>query len=394
MDGSRHWLTDDPINAVREDPKRRGLLFAGSERAVYVSFDDGEHWQSLRLNMPATSIRDLVVKDDDIVVGTHGRSFWILDDMTPLRQLTAQLSAQAIIFYKPQTAVRIRWNMNPDTPLPQEEPAGENPPDGAILTYFLKEKAESEVKLEIFDAAGALIRSYSSNDKPAEVPPNNVPNYWLRPPQRLETAAGTHRFLWNLHYTPLPLPPSYPIAATFQNTEPDPNSPWVLPAEYLVKLTVNGKTYEQKLTVQLDPRVKTPTAGLWWQHDLSRRCYDNRLQLIELTNEIRFFRQQIKDVLPKAKGDLVANLKKIDSRLSDISDGTPLSINRLEAGFATVFNVLHDADMPPTTQAEATVIDLTKSLEMLATDLSTIKRKDFFQINEALRKAKLPPIGF
>ncbi|MEQ1678340.1 MAG: hypothetical protein ABL876_16700, partial [Chitinophagaceae bacterium] len=153
-DGGKTWkeivngLPNDPINVVREDPKQKGLLFAGSERAVYVSFDDGEHWQSLRLNMPATSIRDLVIKDDDIVVGTHGRSFWILDDLTPLRQLSNQLASQPVILYKPQTTYRVKWNMYTDTPLPQEEPAGQNPPDGAIINYYL-ENSSNEVTLEI-----------------------------------------------------------------------------------------------------------------------------------------------------------------------------------------------------------------------------------------------------
>src|SRR5438046_9718358 len=157
-DGGKTWkeivngLPNDPINVVREDPQMKGLLFAGSERAVYVSFDDGEHWQSLKLNMPATSIRDLVIKDDDIVVGTHGRSFWILDDITPLRQISSKVN-QSVILYKPQTATRVRWDMWTDTPLPQEEPAGQNPPDGAMLDYYLSENAR-DVSLTIMDAKG------------------------------------------------------------------------------------------------------------------------------------------------------------------------------------------------------------------------------------------------
>ena len=158
-DGGKTWkeivqgLPNDPINAVREDPVRKGLLYAGSERAVYVSFDDGEHWQSLRLNMPATSIRDLVIKDNDIVVGTHGRSFWILDDITPLRQISSALSGQPMILYKPQQAWRVRWSTYTDTPVPQEEPAGENPLDGAVINYHLSANA-SLVKLEILDSKG------------------------------------------------------------------------------------------------------------------------------------------------------------------------------------------------------------------------------------------------
>src|SRR6185369_11512628 len=134
-----------------EDPVRKGLLFAGSERAVYVSFDDGANWQPLRLNMPATSIRDLVVHRDDIVVGTHGRSFWILDDITPLRQIDASVASSDAFLFAPQTAVRIQRNVNTDTPLPPEEPAGQNPPDGAIINYYLKQDASEPVVLEVFD---------------------------------------------------------------------------------------------------------------------------------------------------------------------------------------------------------------------------------------------------
>src|SRR5262245_20383121 len=174
-DGGKTWkkivngLPDDPVNVVREDPVRRGLLFCGSERAVYVSFNDGDDWQPLRLNMPATSIRDLVVHDDDIVVGTHGRSFWILDDITPLRQITADIAAADAFLFKPQLTYRVRWNMNTDTPLPQEEPAGKNPPDGAIINYYLKSPASGPVVLEILDSSNKLVRRYASDDKPEAV---------------------------------------------------------------------------------------------------------------------------------------------------------------------------------------------------------------------------------
>jgi hypothetical protein len=272
-DGGKTWkeitkgLPNDPINVVREDPNQRGLLFAGSERAVYVSFDDGENWQSLRLNMPATSIRDLVIKDDDIVVGTHGRSFWILDDITPLRQTgpftqSAGLVLSGTTLFAPQTATRVRWSMYTDTPLPQEEPAGENPPDGAIINYMLKEKAQSEVVLEIFNATGQSIRRFSSNDRPYKIPDVNIPLYWIRPQQMLSGEAGAYRFTWDMHYKPLEVSPQYPISAIYKNTEPEQSAPWVLPATYTVKLTVNGKTYTQPLTIKMDPRVKTSAADL------------------------------------------------------------------------------------------------------------------------------------
>ena len=170
-DGGASWeqidngLPEDPINVVREDPRREGLLLAGSERAVYISFDDGAHWHSLRLNMPATSIRDLVFKDDDVVVGTHGRSFWILDDIACLRQMTPETAQKDAVLYKSSLAVRVRWDMNTDTPLPPDEPAGQNPPDGAVIDYWLKADAAQPVKLEILDARGKVVRHYASTDR-------------------------------------------------------------------------------------------------------------------------------------------------------------------------------------------------------------------------------------
>jgi photosystem II stability/assembly factor-like uncharacterized protein len=279
-DGGKSWkeivngLPDAPINVVKEDPLKKGLLFAGSETAVYVSFDDGEHWQSLRLNMPATSIRDLVIKNDDLVIGTHGRSFWILDDITPLRQLNTQVLTKAVTLFKPQTAYRVRWNMNTDTPLPQEEPAGQNPPDGAIINYYLGENA-NDVSLQILDITGKIIRSYSNKDTLYKIGNVNIPLYWVRPQQILSAAAGPHRFLWDMHYTPINTPPGFPIAAIYHNTAPSYTSPWAMPGTYTVKLTVNGKVFTQSLVVKMDPRIKTSTKDLQVQHDISLTCYNN-----------------------------------------------------------------------------------------------------------------------
>ena len=189
-DGGKTWteivngIPDGaPVNAVREDPRRRGLLFAGTEREVYVSLDDGDHWQSLRMNMPATSIRDLMIKDDDLIAATHGRGFWILDDITPLRQLNADDAAPVVLF-KPEIATRVRWDTNTDTPIPPDEAAGKNPPDGAILNFYLAGEASGTVSLDIMDRSGkTLIRHYSSED-PGESPnleKLQVPTYWARP---------------------------------------------------------------------------------------------------------------------------------------------------------------------------------------------------------------------
>ncbi|GAB3014566.1 WD40/YVTN/BNR-like repeat-containing protein [Spirosoma pulveris] len=345
-DGGKTWqeivtgLPNDPINAVREDPLRKGLLFAGSETAVHVSFDDGDHWQPLRLNMPATSIRDLVIKDDDLVVGTHGRSFWILDDITPLRQLTADLAKAETILYKPQRAYRVRWNMNPDTPLPQEEPAGQNPPDGAVIDYVLKDDAGQLVTLTIKDAAGTVVRQFRSDDKPYDVPDVNLPAYWIRPQQILSAGAGSHRFMWDLHYTPLPGPPSYPIAATFHQTAPEFTSPWVMPGTYMVTLTVGGKSYIQSLVVTMDPRVKTSLAALKQQHDLSLIAFDGRKSVMALQKEAQDLQSR----------SMTASQKKDLSKMQT-------SLNGLNRAFSALFGILQDADMPPTTQAVSAVKD-------------------------------------
>ena len=280
-DGGVTWkkiingLPNEPINSVREDAVRKGLLFAGSENAVYFSLDAGENWQSLKLNMPATSIRDLVIKDDDLVIGTHGRSFWILDNITPLRQININKTKETVLF-KPQKAIRVRWNMNTDTPLPPEEPAGENPPDGAMIDYYLNSNSSSPVKLEIMNAKRDIIRTFTSNDTLYTIPEVNIPLYWIRPQQILAASAGAHRFLWDMRYTPLNTPAAYPMTAIIHNTPPDATAPWVMPGNYTVRLTANGQTQEQPITISMDPRVKTGTAQWQRQHDLSMICYEGR----------------------------------------------------------------------------------------------------------------------
>ncbi len=283
-DGGKTWqhitegLPDGAtVNTVREDPERQGLLFAGTEQAVFVSFDEGDHWQSLRQNMPATSIRDLVIHGDDIVVGTHGRSFWILDDITPLRQFTPEVTKAPAFLFKPQVATRMRWNMNTDTPLPPEEPVGQNPPDGAVIDYWLREDSLGEVKI-VVDLGASRTLAFSSSGAPAPVNAHelNKPAYWIRPAQKISTKAGGHRFVWDLH---LPAPPAlehdYPISAVIRDTWEEPRGAWVLPGTYTARLLVNGQEISSKpFLVRLDPRVKTPLPELQQQFELSLACMD------------------------------------------------------------------------------------------------------------------------
>ncbi len=278
-DGGKSWQeivsglpADAPVNVVREDPERPGLLYAGTEQTVFVSRDDGDHWRSLRRNLPATSIRDLVVHGDDLVIATHGRSFWILDDVEPLRESTPATTAEAVHLFQPQTALRWRASLNTDTPLPPEEPVGENPPEGALLDYWLKAPAK-DVRLEILDAAGTVLRAFDSQDRPEPVDPAslNVPAFWLQPPVVLPATAGMHRFAWDLR---LPPPAAFhhepTMAAIPGRTPMEPQGPLVPPGAYRVRLTVDGRTFEQPLTLRMDPRVTTGEAGLAEQYTLGR----------------------------------------------------------------------------------------------------------------------------
>jgi hypothetical protein len=401
-DGGKTWkeivngLPDDPINVVKEDPQQKGLLFAGSERAVYVSFDDGDHWQSLRLNMPATSIRDLVIKDDDLVIGTHGRSFWILDDIAPLRQLSIHVTNEKVILYKPQQAIRVRWNMWTDTPLPQEEPAGQNPPDGAIIDYYLNEN-EKNVSLDILDIKGKLVHHYGSNDTMYEVGNVNIPLYWIRPQQILSAAKGSHRFLWDMHYQPLNLPPSYPIAAIYKNTAPGETSPWVMPGTYTAKLTVDDQSFTEKFIIKMDPRVKTTVADLQKQHDLSYDCYNARKEIMTISNEIANIRSQIKTIQSNANAELLTSLKQADELLAKLQ-GAPRNsrepgFSDIENTFAALFGTLQETDMPATSQTINAVKETKSNYAKVLNDWNLFKTKQLSELNKQVQAAGLAPLS-
>ena len=356
-DGGKTWTeivngipAGETVNAVREDTKRKGLLFASTERTVYVSFDDGANWQSLRLNLPITSVRDVVIKDDDLIIATHGRSFWILDDISPLRQ--AQASMKATLF-KPATAMRVRWNTNTDTPIPPDEPAGQNPPDGAVIDYFLP-SAASNVKLEILDASGAVIRTYASSDQPEPVDPNlAIPKYWVRPSKVLSAAAGMHRWLWDMHLQPAPTGrPNYAMQAVFRDTPPSPTSPWALPGNYSVRLTVDGQSLTQPLAVKMDPRVKTPADGLKQQFTLSKQLYDQIVAINAALAEVRAARQR----LGGQGGDLSPKIDAIAGREQQGFGGGgrfgggngPDTLTSVRGSLSTLLGELQGADVAPT----------------------------------------------
>jgi photosystem II stability/assembly factor-like uncharacterized protein len=271
--------TDQPSGSfarvIRADTKKAGLLFAGTESSMYVSFDDGDNWQSLQLNLPNTSYRDIVIKDNDLVVGTYGRSIYILDDYSPLRQMTPAIASEAAHLFKPGDAIRVRRNVNGDTPFPPEVPHALNPPPGALVYYYLNAKPSSDITLEVRDAAGNLVRHYSSAPIPPirEAPPP-VPDHWIEIVKPMPTAVGTSRINWDVRYdAPPAFNHSYEINANEGETPASPEGPLALPGTYTLKLTVDGKSYSQTVNVKNDPRSPATVADLAAQHDLQMKMY-------------------------------------------------------------------------------------------------------------------------
>ena len=358
-----HGLPDNaPVDAVREDPKKKGLLFAATEREVYVSFDDGDNWQSLRLNMPASSVRDVIVHGDDLIAATHGRGFWILDDITPLRQINSDIAQASAHLFKPETAIRVRWNMNTDTPLPPDEPRLPNPPDGAVIDYYLGATPSAPVTLEILDAAGKLVRKYSSADPEEPIDPNlAVPTYWVRPSHSLPATPGMHRYEWDMRYTPLPGGGGrggLPIAAVPHDTVPVPNSIWAAPGTYRVRLTVDGKTYTQPLTVKMDPRVKTPPAAIEQQFTLSKALYDDVIAAQTALAHIRGIRAQ------SAAADYTEKLTALEGAGGfggrggrGAAPAGPDTLNSVSASLDSLMQILQGSDTAPTTQLVTAVAD-------------------------------------
>ncbi len=351
------------VNVVREDPKQKGLLYAGTEREVYFSVDDGDNWQSLRNNMPATSIRDLVIHEDDLVVGTHGRSAWILDNIAPLREV-AKSKAGGAYLYKPSLTTRVRDNMFHDTPLPPEEPTGENPPDGAILDYQLNVNARL-VKLEVLHSDGSVIRTYTSNDAPEKIDTTTQrhPTYWMRPEQKVGITKGHHRFIWDLkHEPPRGANREFSIAAVYKNTPSGPFGPLVNPGTYRVRLTVDGKASEKPLTIRMDPRVKMTDQALNRQRDLSMASYNAYHELQDIVEAIDAKEKPSKEMLA-LRGN--GNARDQDAMYGSIRV-TPMdqeSLVSLQNKFIYMLNVLQAADVMPTTQTQKGVSHLLESVE-------------------------------
>jgi photosystem II stability/assembly factor-like uncharacterized protein len=244
------------VQTVKEDPNRRGLLFAGTERTVFVSFDDGDHWQSLQLNLPPASVRDLVIHGDDLIVATHGRGFWTIDSITALRQISDEVARANAHLFQPADAYLLTPGSDNGTPMPRDEPLVENAPYGAMIDYYLKSNAGGPVTLEILDPAGEVIRKYSSDDKPSQTNPDtlNIPAYWVRPFEPLSNAAGMHRWIWDLR--PTPPPRAAGAGGGGGGFGGRAGAAPVLPGTYTAKLSVGGTSYTQPLVVRMDPRAQ------------------------------------------------------------------------------------------------------------------------------------------
>jgi photosystem II stability/assembly factor-like uncharacterized protein len=395
-----------PVDTVREDPVRKGLLFAGTENAVWVSFDDGDHWQSLQLNLPHTSMRDLWIHNSDLIVGTHGRAFWILDDITPLREATASLAAADAHLFTPAPAYRVQRDTYTDTPLPPDEPTAANPPDGAIIDYYLGQAASAPVTLEILDAHGQLVRKFSSADKPdvteAELKKQLIPLYWLRPFRSLSADAGMHRWVWDLHY---PAPDStrhdYPISAIPGDTPRYPLGPTVLPGSYTARLTADGKSYTANFTVKMDPRVKTSTAGLDRKFQLEMRLATLLSQTSKAVLQAGSIREPLQKLSEQATGPTKDSVRAFQTKLAAVL-GAPsgffappsaeVTLGQVNGQVTVLYGQVWQADAEPTAAqseaATATERDVSDAMKRW----DALKTADLPVLNRALHTANLPEI--
>jgi photosystem II stability/assembly factor-like uncharacterized protein len=415
-DGGKSWqrITNGipdgaAVDVVREDPVKKGLLFAGTENAVWVSFDDGAQWQSLQLNLPHTANRDLWIHESDLIVATHGRGFWILDDITPLRQLAAANAAADAVLFKPAAAYRVRRNTNTDTPLPPEIPAGQNPPDGAIIDYYLAHAPSGAVTLEIHDAAGKLVRRYASSDKPefdaSELERTlGVPTYWVRPPRVLSAEAGMHRWVWDLHYEMLTGGRgAYPISAIVHDTPREPAGPRALPGSYTVKLMVDGHTYTQSLLVKMDPRVKPLPPELALQTAAELRIADGMKRSTETVASVRALQADLKTRSSQATGPLTEAIALLEKKLGAIAGqgggggrggaaAGPPTLGQVSGEYGALYGLIDSADGRPTAAQTAVLQEINAKFTKLMAQWGEVKTKDLPALNEQLRKAGLPPV--
>ena len=349
--------------------------------------------------MPASSVRDLAIKDDDLIAATHGRGFLILDNLTPLRQISASLASENAHLYTPQVALRIRNDMNPPTPWPPDMATGENPPPGAMIDYVLGPKLSGPVTLEILDSKGALVSRFRSTDPVPPLDPRYPdPTLWARPPVVVETSAGQHRFLWDMRYQEVPGMSTGPDAeaAVPHNTPAVASSPFVLPGMYTVRLIAGGQTLTAPLKVVLDPRVKTPAADLQQQFTVSRQIYDDMLHATVALHEITVIRDQLRNRAPTGADALSAKLNAIAGRERGGGGGGrggpagPPNLSGLRTQLARLEHSIQNADAAPTT-AQVEAYELTaKPLPGLLAQWDALKKTDLKALDLQLQQRNLP----
>jgi len=388
------------LNCVREDPYRKGLLYACTERGVYVSFDDGDSWQSLQLNLPTSSVRDLVVHEDDLVIATFGRSFWLLDNVTPLRQIDAHVAAADVWLYKPGTAYRARSGSDQSTPIPDDEPMAANAPNGAVLDYYLKEKSAGPIQLQIFNSDGRLVRRFDSDDEAPKINPNDLsfPPSWVRAPQPLSAEAGMHRFVWDLRY----LPPKG-ARTSFRR----PSGPLALPGKYTVQLTAHGKNSTQTLTIKMDPRVKTSQEELVRQFELASKLSARGGEVAAAQQQIAELRKQIETRKKEASGkaDAVKALEELSQKLDVMAateseggfglfglalpDKGEEPVPKVASALNGLMAIVESADVAPTEDVNTATAKWDKAAEETLASWADFQNKDLVIVNAVLQRANL-----
>jgi photosystem II stability/assembly factor-like uncharacterized protein len=404
---------DTPAAALREDLKRKGLLFAGTQSSAYASFDDGDHWQTLQLNLPAAPVTDFAVHGDDLVAATFGRGLWIVDDISPLRELSAKVIESPVHLFKPQTAMRVRWDNNNETPLSPEFPASENPPDGALLYYSLKNNAKSEVTLDVLDAKGNRVRHYSSKTALSKLPVGNAPDYWFAPPAVLDTTPGLHRFVWDVR-TEDPLTLTYGYfggkldyieytlpdhAIPGQTPRHQPPGALLPPGTYEAVLTVDGKQYSQKFDVVLDPRVHASSSDLMEQWNLAQTIssamqasYSAYNEYSALQTAITLQQTALKDN-SQAK-ELLDALTKLQKAANDVAEGNREApgIGPMNRDLSRYFVMIESADMRPAASAQKASHDACVVLQKNLAAWRQINEESIPPVNKQLQEVHLSPL--
>ncbi len=420
-DRGRTWnaitsgLPDNAIaRVIREDPVRKGLLFCGTEAGVYVSFDDGDRWQPLQLNLPATSMRDMVVKGDDLVLATYGRGLWILDNITPLRQLTNELLNEDVHLFTPAAATRVRWDVNEDTPLPIETPVGANPPEGAMIDYFLKSAPPGDVRITILDSRGDLVRAVSSVEPPPPKLLANAPEYWFANPPVATKHPGLNRFAWNLRYAnPKVLPFAYSggiltyveytvalHAIPGRTPREQPEGPFVVPGQYTVEIAAGGKTFRQPLTIKPDPRVGATQADLVEQLSLLKKVtgvlestFDAYPQATALRGAIA---DRLKALAGRSGGEAAAaEARKLDERVVAVQSGTAASpgLGPVNRDLARIFAMLQSGDARPATSVRAAAEEVCQAYLNALAGWRDLNQAGVPALNTRLGALGLPPIA-